>query len=176
ETIEEIKNRFVEKFNLSKERADEMIDSGYAELFENVTEEINTKPKKIAEILTSYLKDAKSRAGVEIENIEENQLEDLIKKFDKGDIIEDSLVEVMGKLASGKNIDDILKEMDKLTREDLKKIIDEQIKKNEEMIENEGNRAFKKIMGPVMGQVRGKIDGDIVAKELKKRLDKFLEK
>ncbi|MFB6076300.1 MAG: Glu-tRNA(Gln) amidotransferase subunit GatE [Candidatus Aenigmatarchaeota archaeon] len=174
ETLEKLKNRFVEKFNLTEGRAEELIDSNYSDLFQSMTNEVDTKPKKIAEILTSYLKDAKSREGATIERIKEKQLENLIKKFDKGEIVEDSLVEVIYKLASGKDIDEILKERGKLSKEDLKKIIDGQIKENKKMIENEGKRAFKKLMGPVMGQVRGKIDGDIVAKVLKERLDKFL--
>jgi len=54
----------------------------------------------------------------------------------------------------------IIKKLKTLSLKDLEKIIDKEIQKNKKMIKEEGDRAFKKLMGPIMKQARGKIPGE----------------
>jgi glutamyl-tRNA(Gln) amidotransferase subunit E len=74
-------------------------------------------------------------------------------------------------------IEELKKELkiEKISEEDLKKIIQDVINKNLEVVKEKEMRAMGPLMGEVMKKVRGKIDGKIVSNELKILLQKKLK-
>jgi glutamyl-tRNA(Gln) amidotransferase subunit E len=73
-------------------------------------------------------------------------------------------------------IEEIKKELkiEKISEEDLKRIINGIINKNLDLVKEKEMRAMGPLMGEVMKEVRGKIDGKIVSNELKNILQKKL--
>ena len=60
---------------------------------------------------------------------------------------------------------------DKLTDEDIEKIILEIIDMKKEIIKEKGNDSFSILMGEAMKQLRGKVDGKIVSDKIQKLLN-----
>ena len=71
-------------------------------------------------------------------------------------------------------IDELKKELkiEKISEDDLKKIIQNITNKNLKIIKEKEMRAMGPLMGEVMKKVRGKIDGEIVSNQLKTILQK----
>ena len=72
-----------------------------------------------------------------------------------------------------KKIDEIINEMkeNKLTDENIEKIILEIIDMKKEIIKEKGNDSFSILMGEAMKQLRGKVDGKIVSDKIQKLLN-----
>ena len=113
-----------------------------------------------------------------MENISEKDFIDIFTLLKNNEIgkeaIEDFMIAKSDKPEL--TIEEIKKELkiEKITEEDLKKIIKEIINKNMDLVKEKEMRAMGPLMGEVMKKVRGKIDGKIVSNELKSALQKKL--
>jgi Glu-tRNA(Gln) amidotransferase subunit E-like FAD-binding protein len=174
ETLEEKKKKFI-KLGLSPHLSQEIIKSKFLDLFEELIQTTKISTTLIADTLATTLKELKRKENVMIEKIKEDHLRDLFKFYQDGKIAKETIPEILKEIPSGKDIKEIIKKLKTLSLKDLEKIIDKEIQKNKKMIKEEGDRAFKKLMGPIMKQARGKISGELVAKKLKEKLDKFFK-
>ncbi len=159
---------------LPSELAGQMVKSDYLPLYEKLSKKAD--PTTVATTLTSTLKDLK-RDGVKVDGLEEKHFKDLFKGLEKKKLAKEALPEVLRKWSNNpdKELKKVLKDLDlePLSKKDLKKKINQVVKKNKKLVDEQGEHAFGALMGILMEEFRGKVDGKTIAKELKDKLKKF---
>jgi len=172
ELVHKKEDRFVKSYKLSRQLAAEVVDSGWADLFEKSVKELKIEPSVAANALTSETS-ALRREGIEVDNLTDEQIYSVFNALSKKKISKEAIPEIFTALVQGKTLETSLKKTGgKVSGDDLDKIVQKIVKSNQTLIKQQGDRAFQPLMGLVMKEVRGKVDGALVAKALKKHLKK----
>jgi len=174
ESIQELQTKY--KINL--QLAEQIFDSRYVELFETIVEKNKTNPTFVASVLCSLITNLE-RSGLRSDLLKN---EDIIKSFqllEEGKIAKESIEIIYENIMSGKSqtIEESLKNtsIEAINESDLEKIILDTIEKNQEIIENQKERAIGPLMGIVMKELRGKASGEMINNLLVKNIKKKLE-
>jgi len=187
--IDEIRNNLPEYpwdiiKNYSKEYETEarlikkLIFKGRLDIFEKL---VKIYPENPSIILTTLLEISKAlhREGKKVESIMDEDYIELFtllkdKKIGK-EIIEDIMrMKTDNPDLTISQIKDEL-HIKSISLDELKKIINEIVGKNIELIKERENRSIGPLMGEIMKVVKGNIDGSIVNQELRKEVKKILE-
>ncbi|RIB35637.1 MAG: glutamyl-tRNA(Gln) amidotransferase subunit E [Candidatus Nanoclepta minutus] len=145
--------RFVKEYGLSKDLAKEMIEDIRLSLFEELVKKYrNVEPKVIASILINDLRYLR-REGYEVDRISDGSLDELIGLLDKGVIAKDSVNDILIELSENpeKGVLEIVKEKNlfKLSREEVYKIVLEVFEKFYDRISEKRDKAINIIMSEV---------------------------
>ena len=151
----------------------QIFDSKYKSLFEKLVKEIDLTPNFIAAQLTETLINS-SRNGVDISKIKDNDLELIFLEIQSGVIAKESFEEIIQNICNNKmKLNDIITKMkdNKLSDQDIEKIIKEIIIQKKDIIEEKGQESFSILMGEAMKKLRGKVDGKKVSDKIRELLD-----
>lgn len=169
---EEVVNGFMQKYRINKKLSEQLYDSDYLPLFEKAILETKVSPTFIASALTETLKGLE-RKGVQVENIDDEQLLRVFKLISEGRIAKESFPNIVEHIAkSGATPTETVEELGLalLTLEKLETIIEKRITENKDLISQSPSNAFNNLMKIIMSDVRGKADAKTVAEILKKKL------
>ena len=172
-----IKN-YSKKFKMEERFIKDLIFTGNLTIFNDL---IEIYPDNPTLIITTLLETSTAlrRDGKDIENITETDYKDIFTLLKKKEIGKEAIEEMMSLKADSPELSiEQIKEnlkIESISIEDLKKIINEIVKNNLDLIKEKEMRAMGPLMGEVMKKVRGKIDGAIVSKELKNALQTKLK-
>ena len=168
------------KYKINPQLAEQIFDSRYIGLFENIIKRINTSPTFVASILCSSITNLE-RSGLDSNLLKNEEISKLFQLLEKGEISKESIEIILENIMSGKS--KTVKEaigntsIESISEEDLEKIIEEIVEKNESIIKNQKERAMGPLMGIVMKELRGKASGEminsILLKNIKKKLENF---
>jgi glutamyl-tRNA(Gln) amidotransferase subunit E len=169
--------QYSKKYKIEERLIKELIFTGILNLFDEL---LNIYPENPILIITTLLETttALRRDAKEVENIKDKDFIDIFSLLKNNEIGKEAIEEFM--MAKSDNpdltIEEIKKELkiEKISEEDLKRIINGIINKNLDLVKEKEMRAMGPLMGEVMKEVRGKIDGKIVSNELKNILQKKL--
>ena len=169
--------QYSKKYKMEERLVKELIFTGNLTLFNNL---LKIYPENPILIITTLLETttALRRDGKEMENIKEKDFVDIFTLLKNNEIGKEAIEEFM--IAKSDNpdltIDKLKKELkiEKVSKDDLKKIILDIINTNIDVVKEKEMRAMGPLMGEVMKKVRGKIDGKIVSNELKTALQNKL--
>ncbi len=178
---EELMDKFMKEYGLSKSLAEAILNDIRLDLFEKLVEEYRERvpPTIIASTITNTLKMIRGE-GAPIENITDEHIEETIKLLAEGVIAKEAIPEILKYLAN--NPDSNAKEaaeklgLTSISLEQLDEIIDKVIAENIERIKEKPEKAFKIVMGRVMAKVRGRIDGRRVAERVREKLKTYISK
>ncbi|MHA2182237.1 MAG: Glu-tRNA(Gln) amidotransferase subunit GatE [Promethearchaeota archaeon] len=165
--------QYSKKFKTEERLIKDLIFTGRLKLFDKLIEAYQNKSSLI---LTTLLETttALRREGKNIDNITDDDFIDIFNLLDKGEISKEAIEEIMNLKADNPelSINQIKKKLniESISLDDLKKLINEIVDNNSNLIKEKGIRARGPLMGEVMKKVRGKIDGAIVSKELENAL------
>jgi glutamyl-tRNA(Gln) amidotransferase subunit E len=165
--------RLMRDYGLNQKLAQQLMDSEYLELFEEIAKENRIPPTTIAAFLTETLK-ALKREGTPVERLTDNHIREIFKALRDGEITKEALPEIASWLA--KNENRTVKEaveslgLKVLSRDDLEKIVDQIMSRNKSLIERNGQKAFGPIMGMVMKEVRGRANAEVVGEIINRKL------
>lgn len=175
ETWDRKMNRFV-KMGLGKDLSEQIVKSEYLNDFESIIKSTGVSPKFVASVLMSTIKELR-RAGIKVEKINEEKLLEIFKLLEARRIGKEAVTEVLKGVSKYPNqtVDETITKLGlkTITRDELKAIIKEIVRKNANVAKKYKKGAVKKLMGTVMKQVRGKIDGKIVNEILKEEVKKI---
>lgn len=166
-----------QKHNLNPQLAEQIFDSEYLDLFEKIVNRNKVNPTFIASVLCST-----------ITNLERNGLnskllghEEILKSFDLldgGKITKESIEIIYENIMSGKSqtIEDAMKNasISSVNSDDLEKTIEKITDENQELIQNQKERAIGPLMGIAMKDLRGKASGEMVNNLLMKNIKRIL--
>jgi len=169
---------YSKKYNLEEKLIKKLIFNDKLELFEKLIKIFSENPgliiNAILEITTALRRDGKN-----MENISDSDFEDIFMEIKRREISKEAIEEILIMKADNPalSIDDIKKKLklEKMTVDQLKKIIEMVVINNLEIIKSKEMRAIGPLMGEIMKEVRGKIDGAIVSEELKTAIQNKLE-
>ncbi len=164
ETWEQKSKRFSKI--LPKQMADQIIKSGYSDMFEKFNKKYD--PLMVASTFASTIVSLR-RDGFDV-SFSEKQFDKLFSSVKNKEISKEAIPEVL-EIVSKKKIS-VKKAIKKsglkgLTEEELRKIVKNILKKHADLVKG---KKVSALMGEVMKEVRGKIDGKTVSKILNEEL------
>lgn len=167
------------KYKLNPQLAEQIFDSRYIGLFEEIVEKIKTNPTFVASILCSTITNLE-RSGLNSDLLKNDEIFKLFSLLEDDKIAKESIEIIFENIMSGKsnNTEEAMKNasIESINEEEIEKIIVDIIDKNQEIIINQKERAARPLMGTVMKELRGKASGEIINKLLLKNIKAKLEK
>jgi glutamyl-tRNA(Gln) amidotransferase subunit E len=169
---------YSKKYEVEDRMIKDLIFNGKLSLFNELIEIFPINPSLILKTLLETTT-ALRRDGKEVENITDEDYKEIFKDLKSKRIGKEAIEDIMNIKADFPDLTiEQIKEklrIESISIDDLKKVIEEIVNKNIELIKKREMRAIGPLMGEVMKEVRGKIDGAIVSKELKNFITKKLE-
>ena len=166
------------KYKINPQLAEQIFDSRYIGLFENIIKKINTSPTFVASILCSSITNLE-RSGLDSNLLKNEEISKLFQLLEKGEISKESIEIILENIMSGKSktVKEAIENtsIESINGIDLEKIIEEIVEKNESIIKNQKERAIGPLMGIVMKELRGKASGEMINSLLLKNIKKKLE-
>jgi glutamyl-tRNA(Gln) amidotransferase subunit E len=171
-------NELQKKYDLNLQLAEQIFDSSYLEIFEEICKKSSITPAFIASILCSTITSLE-RNGLNSKLLKNEEITKTFEFLNKGKIAKESIEIIFENIMSGKSkiIEDAIKNtsIDNVSKEELEKIIENIVKNNKEIIQNQKERAVSPLMGIAMKELRGKISGEVINSILLEKIKKFLE-
>lgn len=170
ELLEDRIMRFVLRYKINQELANQVVYSGKGDLFEYGAK-MKIEPKFLAWILTSALAQVKTKENAPVENLTDPNLRDILKILKTKKMTKESVLGLLKELSfhPEEKPENLIK-AEALSEKELKEIIRKAIKANPNVLKRP--RPEKILMGIVMAEVRGRIPGsevsEVLARELKK--------
>jgi glutamyl-tRNA(Gln) amidotransferase subunit E len=157
------------KYGINKTLAENIFDSQYFSLFENIVSHTSINPSFIVSKLTEDLVSLE-REGYDSSILCHDELFHLFVELDKSRISKESIPIILEKLLKkeGGTVDEIISSFgsESVTEEYVDKMINKIIEENEAVISQKGLDSIGLLMGRCMSILRGKIDGEKVNKKL----------
>jgi glutamyl-tRNA(Gln) amidotransferase subunit E len=173
ESIKEIQS----KYEINLQLAEQIFDSKYLELFENIIKKTNVNPTFVASILCSTITNLE-RSGLNSTLLKNGEIRKTFEFLEKEKIAKESIEIIFENIMAGKSstVEEAMKvaSMETVNEKDLEKIIQDIVDKNEQLVKNQQERAIGPLMGIAMKELRGKASGETVNKLLLKNIQKKL--
>jgi glutamyl-tRNA(Gln) amidotransferase subunit E len=162
-------DQIYKKYGINKTLAENIFDSQYFSLFENIVSHTSINPSFIVSKLTEDLVSLE-REGYDSSILSHDELFHLFVELDKSRISKESIPIILEKLLKkeGGAVDEIISSFgsEGVTEEYVDKMINKIIEENEAVISQKGLDSIGLLMGRCMSILRGKIDGEKVNKKL----------
>jgi len=172
-------NDLQKKYGLNKQLAEQIFDSPYIDLFEKITVKTKVNPTFVTSILCSSITNLE-RNGLNPELLRDEEILKSFEYLENGKITKESIEIIFTDIMSGKSktVDEAIgntsaQSLDETT---LEEIIEKIVKENQEIVQNQKERAIGPLMGIAMKNLRGKASGETINRLLSKNIKKILEK
>ena len=164
EKIERLKSMGIEETIATK-----LFLSEYDELFEEFVDKVH--PPFLANLLVGITRSVKRETGKEVPA---DVVRRVIESYVNGLIVKEAVEEIMKELTltPDENVEKVIKKLglERISEEELVRIIKQKIVENKEVLERLGDKAEKALIGMVMREIRGRIEGEVVVKKVKELL------
>jgi len=175
ESLIELQNRY----ELNSQLAEQIFDSEYLELFENICSDKNSSPNFVASILCSTITNLE-RQGLDSSLLRPKEIMRTFEFLNQGKITKESIEIIFEQIMSGKthSVDEVIQNTSMITinEDELANILNEIIQANLDIINKQGSNSIGTLMGIAMKSLRGKASGERVNKLLEKMITKHLDK
>ena len=172
-TLDEVAGRLAEKYGLSRQIADELIDSERVELFERIVGETGVAASVVASTLTELLKSLR-REGVKVERISDQHLLGFFRLVGRGELAKEAAEKLFTWLAENpeKTVEEAVEALGlrPVRMEDVEARVTALLRKHGELVKRNPGKAASVIMGELMKEYRGKVDGARLYSLVKKHL------
>jgi glutamyl-tRNA(Gln) amidotransferase subunit E len=115
-----------------------------------------------------------AREGLDEGRLSEGLLEEVLRSIDRGEFAKEASVDVLRAVCRGEaeGVADAVRKLGltRLSKEELKSIIEKVVAQNAALIAERGERSFSILMGEVMKSARGRVDGQVVGRLLRERI------
>ena len=187
---DEIVNSLAKRYNLNKKLANQIFDSDYLNLFEEIASETKIEPTFIASKLTEDLTSLQ-RQGLDVSLLRSKDIKDVFKELDKGSTQKEAVVLLFEELIKANsrpkrdivmivnervNISEVIQAtgVSSISDEELSKGLDRIINNNMTIIQEKGMNSLSTLMGRAMAEYRGKANGQKVNSMLKDKMSKVV--
>ena len=171
------KERIIKEYNLSEDLASQLVKRLEADIFEEILADVKVDPTPVASLLAYDLREIK-RDGYDIKILTTKHLKDIFQLLADSKIAKDSVTKLTTCViqSPSEEIEEIAKNnnLTLLSQEDVEKIIDDIVMKNEAMVKERQMGAMGPLMGMSMKELKGKADGSLVNKIVKQSIQKLL--
>ena len=176
---EEAVGRLRDGYGLNRQLAEQVFDSRYANLFEEVVRTTDADPTFAASVLCSSITALERKEGMDASLLKDADILATFGLLGKGRIAKESVAMIFKGIMSGRAKDAAEAARDPSIRQvggsDLEGIIKEIAEANQEMIREQGERAMGPLMGIAMKRLRGRASGEAVSRLLLEGIRKRLQ-
>jgi len=171
--------RFVERYGMSRELAEKAVADPRLPLIEELIGRYGASlsPTLIASLIVVTMKGLRSK-GVNVDSISEDKMEGLVRLLAEGRVAKEAAEAMLAKMAEDPRLgpEEAAKALGltRLGEEEVRRVIDEVVKENLELVRQKGEASFGPLMGRAMERLRGKADGKLVAELLRSRIREVL--
>jgi glutamyl-tRNA(Gln) amidotransferase subunit E len=162
---------------LNKKLAEQIFDSSYLDIFEEIAGSTKIQTTFIASKLTEDLVNLE-RQGQEVTVLTDDVIRDIFNRLDMGIIAKESIVLIFEKLMKkeAKTVDEAIAALgiSPISDQELYRAIDKILEENMSVIKVKGMESLNMLMGRSMAIFRGKVDGQKINSILKKKLKSLL--
>lgn len=166
------------KYQLNLQLSEQLFDSNYFELFENVIEKIKVNPTFVASVLCSTITNLE-RNGLDSKLLKNEEIAKTFQFLEEGRITKESVEIIFENIMNGKSqtIEEAMKNasIEAVDELELERICNQVVENNQEIIKNQKERAIGPLMGIAMKELRGKASGETINKLLLKNIKNKLE-
>lgn len=174
---DEIISNLKENYQLNTQLAEQIFDSEYLDLFENICSDKKISPNFAASILCSTITNLQ-RKGLDAELLKNAMISQSFKMLTEDKITKESLEIIFENIMNGKSnsVEDAMKisSISSMSDDELSNHLDGIIANSEKIIEKQGERAIGPIMGMAMKNLRGKASGEKINQLLVEKIQKKL--
>jgi glutamyl-tRNA(Gln) amidotransferase subunit E len=174
---DEIVGKLIEKYGLNKKLAEQIFDSSYLDIFEEIAGSTKIQTTFIASKLTEDLVNLE-RQGQKVTVLTDDVIRDIFNRLDMGIIAKESIVLIFEKLMKkeAKTVDEAIAALGitPISDQELYRAIDKILEENMSVIKVKGMESLNMLMGRSMAIFRGKVDGQKINSILKKKLKSLL--
>ena len=171
------------KYEINSQLAEQIFDSRYIELFENIIQKRIAQDGKADATFTSSILcstiPSLERKGLNSKLLKSDEIEKAFQLLDKGKIAKESIGIIFENIMAGKSktTQEAMKNtsIEAVNESDLEEIIKKIVENNQEIVKNQKERAVGPLMGIAMKELRGKVSGEMVNSLLLKNIKKMLE-
>jgi len=164
------------KYDINRQLAEQLFDSEYFELFEEICKEKSNSPNFVASALCSTITNLQ-RQGLDSELLRSEEILKIFKLLSREKITKESVEIIFEQIMSGKSesVDNVIKNMSIVVmgNKELEEIIEKIVNDNIDTVRKDGIRSLRSLMGLVMKEVRGKASGKAVNELLTKRIKEY---
>jgi len=173
ESIKELQS----KYEINSQLADQIFDSKYIELFENIVKKTNVSPTFVASVLCSTITNLE-RNGLNSTLLRNEEIRKTFELLENEKIAKESIEIIFENIMAGKSnsVEEAMRKtsIETVNEADLETIIQEIVNKNEQLVKNQRERSIGPLMGIAMKELRGKASGEIINQLLLKNIQKKL--
>jgi glutamyl-tRNA(Gln) amidotransferase subunit E len=171
------------KYKINSQLAEQIFDSKYIELFENIFQKRTSQNGKanatfISSILCSTIPSLE-RKGLNSKLLKNEEIKKTFEMLDSGDITKESINMIFENIMAGKSkttLEAMKNTSIEVVKEsDLEGIIKKIVEKNQEIIKNQKERSIGPLMGVAMKELRGKASGEMINNLLLKNIKNMLK-
>ncbi|HZI72413.1 MAG TPA: Glu-tRNA(Gln) amidotransferase subunit GatE, partial [Nitrososphaeraceae archaeon] len=177
EPWDEMINTLAKTHGMNKKLAEQVFDSPYLKLFEDIVRSTTIQPAFIASKLTEDLISLQ-RQGRDMTPLNENIILDTFKRLDAGNIAKESVVLIFEKIMKkeSKTVDEAIAALGitPINEQELQGTIDHILEQNMSIIRSKGIASLGMLMGRCMSVLRGRADGEKINSILKQKLEHLL--
>jgi glutamyl-tRNA(Gln) amidotransferase subunit E len=170
-------NTLARKYSLNRKHAEQIFDSNYLGIFEEIAGLTKVQPTFIVSKLTEDLVNLE-RQGLDTTVLTDEIIIEVFRRFDAGTIAKESIVLIFEKIIrkESRTIDQAIEGLGIATISDqeMEMTIDKVLEENMPIIRAKGMASVGMLMGRSMSILRGKIDGQKINSTLKKKLEELL--
>ncbi|HEY7508097.1 MAG TPA: Glu-tRNA(Gln) amidotransferase subunit GatE [Nitrososphaera sp.] len=175
---DEIVDALAKKHGINKKLANQIFDSDYLQVFEEVVSSTKVQPTFVASKLTEDVTSLQ-RQGLDPAALTDAVITEVFAKLDAGKIAKESVIVIFEKLMKGdaKTVDEAIKAagISSISDEELSVGLDRIINENMAIVKEKGMAALSTLMGRAMAEYRGKADGQKINALLKEKLEKLVK-
>ena len=170
-------NTLARKYSLNRKHAEQIFDSNYLGIFEEIASLTKVQPTFIVSKLTEDLINFE-RQGLDTTVLTDEIIIDVFRRLDAGTIARESIALIFEKILRKESItiDQVIEGLGLTTISDqeMEMTIDKVLEENMPVIRAKGMASLGMLMGRSMSVLRGKIDGQKINSTLRKKLKELL--
>ena len=170
-------NTLARKYSLNRKHAEQIFDSNYLGIFEEIASLTKVQPTFIVSKLTEDLINLE-RQGLDTTVLTDEIIIDVFRRLDAGTIAKESIALIFEKILRKESItiDQAIEGLGITTISDqeMEMTIDKVLEENMPVIRAKGMASLGMLMGRSMSVLRGKIDGQKINSTLRKKLEQLM--
>jgi glutamyl-tRNA(Gln) amidotransferase subunit E len=170
-------NTLARKYSLNRKHAEQIFDSNYLGIFEEIASLTKVQPTFIVSKLTEDLINLE-RQGLDTTVLTDEIIIDVFRRLDAGTIAKESIALIFEKILRKESItiDQAIEGLGITTISDqeMEMTIDKILEENMPVIRAKGMASLGMLMGRSMSVLRGKIDGQKINSTLRKKLEQLI--
>ena len=174
---EESLSEIEKKYEVNKQLAEQLFDSEYFDLFEEICKEKSNVPNFVASTLCSTITNLQ-RQGLDSQLLKSEEILKIFELLGEEKITKESVEIIFEQIMRGtsQSVDDVIQNMSIKIMDDkqLEEIVDKIISDNIDAVKKDGMHSLRSLMGLVMKEVRGKASGKTVNQLLTRKIKEHI--